>query len=49
LYLRFNQNRNHCYLRDSVEFPEEPRVEVYGAVVVFKNFYRAKCYLLQLN
>ncbi len=32
-----------------VEFMEEPRVEVYGTVVVFKDLYGTKWDLLQLN
>ncbi|MFT6917564.1 MAG: hypothetical protein ACJA2G_000165 [Cognaticolwellia sp.] len=32
-----------------VEFNEEPRVEEYGTVVVFKDLYGTKWDLLQLN
>ena len=32
-----------------VEFTEEPRVEAYGTVVVFKDLYGTKWDLLQLN
>jgi uncharacterized glyoxalase superfamily protein PhnB len=32
-----------------VEFAEEPRVEAYGTVVVFKDLYGTKWDLLQLN
>jgi lactoylglutathione lyase len=32
-----------------VEFCEEPRVEEYGTVVVFKDLYGTKWDLLQLN
>lgn len=32
-----------------VEFTEQPRVEDYGTVVVFKDLYGTKWDLLQLN
>ena len=39
----------HAMQAQSVEFMEEPRVEAYGTVVVFKDLYGTKWDLLQLN
>ncbi len=39
----------HLMQANGVEFTEEPRVEEYGTVVVFKDLYGTKWDLLQLN
>ena len=45
-----NQAGGRVFLKaQGVEFTEEPRVEAYGTVVVFKDLYGTKWDLLQLN
>ncbi|ACJ31506.1 Lactoylglutathione lyase [Shewanella piezotolerans WP3] len=39
----------HLMQANGVEFTEEPRVEEYGTVAVFKDLYGTKWDLLQLN
>ncbi len=51
LFLQTNDFwRDYEFMKaQGVEFMEEPRVEVYGTVVVFKDLYGTKWDLLQLN
>ena len=51
LFLQTNDFwRDYEYMKgQGVEFTEEPRVEEYGTVVVFKDLYGTKWDLLQLN
>ena len=51
LFLQTNDFwRDYEFMKaQGVEFTEEPRVEEYGTVVVFKDLYGTKWDLLQLN
>lgn len=51
LFLQTNDFwRDYEYMKSQgVEFTEQPRVEEYGTVVVFKDLYGTKWDLLQLN
>tara|TARA_R110001592_G_scaffold6766_2_gene36592 strand:- start:1179 stop:1592 length:414 start_codon:yes stop_codon:yes gene_type:complete len=51
LFLQTNDfSRDYEYMKSQgVEFTEQPRVEEYGTVVVFKDLYGTKWDLLQLN
>ena len=51
LFLQTNDFwRDYEYMKSQgVEFTEQPRVEEYGTVVVFKDLYATKWDLLQLN
>ena len=51
LFLQTNDFwRDYEFMQEQgVEFTEEPRIEEYGTVVVFKDLYGTKWDLLQLN
>jgi len=51
LFLQTNDFwRDYEFMKEQgVEFTEEPRIEAYGTVVVFKDLYGTKWDLLQLN